>query len=396
MKKVVFLGASKMQLAPIKYARAKGYFVITIDNQPSNIGHKMADLSYNCSTTDFEAVLDICVSQSVDGIVCYASDPAAYTQSFVANRLGHKANPIDSVKILSNKNLFREFLLEHKFNVPKAASFHLYEELEPIVSNMKFPLYMKPIDSSGSKGVSKLEHKDELFEAFNLAKKYSRSGKLIIEEEIKKIGYQIAGDGFYFNENLVFYNWAQEHFNKNLNGLVPIGESFPVGLSVEKKNLVKQETERLLKLLNWYGGALNFDFVFDENGDFYFLELGPRNGGCLIPEVIKFQSGVDLIAATVELSLGNMPVIENNRKNEFWSSYMIHSENEGVFDSLQVQPNFKGKIVELDLWVKPGDYIYKYSGSDKILGTAIIKFDNVEDMISQMDNMCQYINILLI
>jgi hypothetical protein len=75
---------------------------------------------------------------------------------------------------------------------------------------------------------------------------------------------------------------------------------------------------------------------------------------------------------------------------------MIHSENEGVFDSLQVQPNFKGKIVELDLWVKPGDYIYKYSGSDKILGTAIIKFDNVEDMISQMDNMCQYINILLI
>jgi biotin carboxylase len=219
---------------------------------------------------------------------------------------------------------------------------------------------------------------------------------LIIEEEIKKVGYQIAGDGFYYNQNLIYFNWAQEHFNKNLNGLVPIGESFPVKLDAEKRNIVKNETERLLMLLNWYGGALNFDFVFDEKGDFYFLELGPRNGGCLIPEVIKYQSDVDLIAATVELSLGNEPLIIDSNKCEFWSSYMIHSENEGVFDRIKIQPDFKGKIVELDIWVKPGDKIFEYTGSDKIIGTAIIQFDNYEDMTFQMDNMCQFISVLLL
>src|SRR5690606_25163917 len=148
-------------------------------------------------------------------------------------------------------------------------------------------------------------------------------------------GYQVAGDGFIVDGKLVFRCWADEHFDKLCNGLVPIGQTFPTSHRKELLDIAHAESQRLLTLLGMRMGALNFDFVFSDEGKFYFLELGPRNGGCLIPEVIRYATNVDLIKYTVDAALGmDCTSLEMTQAEGYWSSYMVHALEDGTFKEL--------------------------------------------------------------
>jgi len=127
-KCILFLGGAASQIPSIKYAKEQGHYVITCDYLPENPGHRYADEYYNVSTTDKEAVLVLARELNIDGIVAYASDPAAPTQAYVGNELGLPSNPYESVLILTRKDLFRDFLKKNDFYVPKSASFYSFSK----------------------------------------------------------------------------------------------------------------------------------------------------------------------------------------------------------------------------------------------------------------------------
>ena len=119
MKRVLMLGGSLYQTYAIKEAVRLGYYVITCDYLPGNPGHQFAHEYHNVSTTDKEAVLALARELKVDGVVAYASDPAAPTAAYVCEQLGLPTSPYKSVEILSNKDLFRDFLQKTASHVPK-------------------------------------------------------------------------------------------------------------------------------------------------------------------------------------------------------------------------------------------------------------------------------------
>lgn len=387
-KKILFLGAAPTQIPPLRYASGQGHYVITCDYLPENPGHKLAHESYNVSTTDKEAVLDLARRLKIDGIVAYASDPAAPTAAYVAEQMGLPGNPYHAVLTLARKDLFRDFLKEHGFNVPRSKSFYAREEARAWLNEIGYPAFIKPVDSSGSKGVTHLVDPTRFDEAFDHALKYSREKKVVVEAEIIRASYQVAGDGFVVGGRLVFRCWADEHFDKLCNGLVPIGQTFPTSHSEGCLQIAHTESQRLLTLLGMKTGALNFDFVFSEDGKFHFLELGPRNGGCLIPEVIRCSTEIDLIKYTVDAALG-LPCSDLSMKSVqgYWSSYMVHSLRTGLFKDIWLSDRIKPKIVEQDIWVQPGDEVEKYLGSNHTLGTMILKFDSMAEMLAMVDNM---------
>lgn len=388
MKRILFLGAAPTQIPPIRYALSQGHYVITCDYLPDNPGHKLAHEWYNVSTTDKEAVLQLAKQLKIDGIVAYASDPAAPTAAYVGNALGLPSNPYEAVLTLARKDLFRAFLRNHEFNVPRSESFSDREQARIWLNEISLPAFIKPVDSSGSKGVTKLEDATHFDAAFDHALTYSREKKIVVESQIVRDGYQVAGDGFVVNGKLVFRCWADEHFDKLCNGLVPIGQSFPTCHPVELLETAHQETQRLLSLLGMKTGALNFDFVFTQEGRFYFLELGPRNGGCLIPEVIRYGTGVDLIKFTVDAALGfSCEAIAMKPCDGYWSSYMVHALEDGVYQDLWLSERIKACIIEKDIWVKPGDDVRKYLGSNDTLGTMILRFNSQQEMLDMIDNM---------
>ena len=396
MKRILFLGGAPTQIAPLKYAKEQHYYVITCDYLPENPGHKIADEYYNVSTTDKEAVLALAKKLKIDGVVAYASDPAAPTAAYVAENLGLPGNPYKSVEILARKDLFREFLADNDFNVPRSKSFYVIDEAKQWLSEIGLPAFIKPVDSSGSKGVIKLEETDGLEQAFNYALGFSREKKVVIEEALVRSGHQVAGDGFVVDGILTFRCWADENFDHLCNGLVPIGQTFPTSQSNERLEVAHAESQRLLTLLGIKTGALNFDFLFTEDGKFYFLELGPRNGGCQIPEVIRYSTSIDLIKYTVDAAVGlKCNELKMTNINGYWSSYIIHSLQDGIFKELWLSDRVKKYIVEQDIYVKSGDQVYKFSGSHHTLGTMILNYPSMEEMKNMLDHMERDIRVIV-
>ena len=128
MKRVLMLGGSNFQIPIIKKAKEMGLYVITCDYLPDNPGHKFSDEYHNVSTTDKEGVLELAKSLNIDGIVCYASDVSAPTAAYVAEKMKLPSQPYNSVYLLTHKDLFRKFLKENGFNVPKAQGYSCIEE----------------------------------------------------------------------------------------------------------------------------------------------------------------------------------------------------------------------------------------------------------------------------
>lgn len=399
MKKLLVLTGNYYQIPAIKKAKKMGNYVITCDYLDDNLGHCYADESHHISYTDKEAVLELAKSLKVDGIVCFSTDAAATTVAYVAEKLGLPSQPYKSVEIISNKENFRTFLKEHNFSVPKAKGYQTFEEAKNDFPQFHLPVIIKPVDSSGSRGVSKIDCIDELQEKVENALRFSRNNRFIIEEIVEKRGYQVGGDGFSVNGKLVFRCFANSHFPetslKPVNPFVPIGSSFPSKNPEHIQEKIHEEIQRLLDLLEMKTGAYNFDIQIDEFENIYILDMGVRNGGNLIPYVTECATGVDMIEYTIKAALGeDCSDLEMVTPKGCWASYSIHSQVIGQFKKIEIEENFKvNHVVEYDLTVKKGDQISDYTGSDAKIGTMILKFFSMDEMLVKMENMTNWIKI---
>lgn len=395
-KKILLLGASAIQIPPILYAKDQGYHVITCDNIPTNPGHHYADESFNISTTDKEAVLTLATEQKIDAIVAYASDPSAPTAAYVGNQLGLISNPYESVCILTDKTRYRRFLRQNNFNVPQFIYASSIEDALKQIDTLSFPLMVKPADSSGSKGVRKIHSVTELPSAFDYAFGFARNKLVIIEEYIQRKGYQIAGDAFILDGKITFHCLANEHFNDDCNPNVPIGESFPSMLDTSIQESIIDEINRLLTLLGMNAGAINIDAIIDHNNNIYIMEIGPRNGGNLIPEVIRYSTNIDLVAYTVESALGNdCSALQITPTKDYYASYIIHSEHEGTFNQLSIDEPLKDKIIDMKLYAKPKQSVYPFNGSQFGLGSIILRFNSMQEMLETMPKLPKLVHIQL-
>lgn len=232
MKKILLLGGSAQQIPAIEYANKQGYYTVLCDYLRDNPGQYYVDKFYCVSTTDKEAILEVSQKEKVDGIVAYASDPAAPTAAYVAETMGLPTNPYKSVVILAYKDKFREFLKANDFNCPYFISSNNYDEINESIPEFKIPVMVKPLDSSGSKGVKKVESLNELRAAYNDAREQSRGKKVIVEEYITMAHkYIIGGDCFVLNGKVVFWGLLNCHRNFNENPLIPTGKSHPIQVS---------------------------------------------------------------------------------------------------------------------------------------------------------------------
>lgn len=396
-KKILFLGGAASQVPPIEYAKNKGHHVITCDYLPENPGHQLADEYFNISTTDKEAVLELAEKLNIDGIVAYASDPAAPTAAYVSEKMGLPGNPYDSVLTLARKDLFRKFLEENNFNTPQSKSFYDLDKASDWINEIGLPAFIKPVDSSGSKGVTEITTIEHLKDAFDYALSFSREKKVVVEQKIVRAGYQIDSDIFMSDGKVAFWIWGDQHQDVSCHPYAPVAISFPSVLSPALQETAKNEVEKILTKLGFKTGAFNVEFVVDKNGEVWVIEIGPRNGGNLIPEVIKYASGVDTIAATVDESLGLSFSLDTPPINEgFWSSYIIHSKADGHLEDIQFSDRLKSYIVEKNIYAKKGSEVRKFSGSHDTLGMMILKFPDENTMLEMLDDMDNDIKVIVI
>jgi len=394
-KRIMLLGGNYTQMTCTLAAKAEGYHVISVDYLPDNPAHRFADEYHNVSTVDKEAVLDLARSLKIDGIVSYASDVSAPTAAYVAEALGLPTNPYDSVWIMTHKDLFRKFMRENGFAMPEGKSFTDRDEAFRFFQTLKKPVMVKPVDSSGSKGVNKVFDDHGFDAAWDEACSYSRSGQIIVERFIQRVGYQIDGDGFVRDGKFVFWGICNQHHDDPLAPHTPIGHSYPPTQDMKYQEKAKSEIERMFALLGMHMGAYNIEYIVGEDGEVYILEVGPRNGGNYITDAVRAATGMDLAKYTVRQAVGDdLDGLYQAEPARCASSYLIHSQKDGILKSIRIAPEIEKRIVLKHMFVNIGDEVKKFRNASCDIGALVLAFeDDVEEMCRIVDNMNDYIHV---
>ena len=396
-KKIMLLGGLRYLLPVIEAAHKLGYYVITCDYIPDNIAHKYSDEYVNVSIIDKEAVLAVAREKQIDGIMSFAVDPGVVTAAYVQDRMGLPAfGPYESVCILQNKDRFRDFLAKHGFNVPQAKGFSSIEEAMSEKYWYPWPVIVKPTDSAGSKGVTRVDRLEDLEAALQTAFDHSLSGRVIVEEFIEKAGCSSDSDCFSVDGELKFVSFSAQRFDVNApNPYTPSAFSWPSTFTKEQETELTSEIQRLLTLLGMRTSVYNIETRIGTNGKPYIMEVSPRGGGNRLSEMLRFATGVDLITNAVRAAVGDeVAGIEQKDYDDHWAEVVLHSGNSGRFQSLDIAPDFAEKHVkQIDLWVKPGDEVRAFMGANDAIGTLVLYFDTVEELVSALKDVDNWMTI---
>lgn len=389
MKKLLILGAMEMHVPLIQRAKEMGNYVITVDYIPESPGHKLADEAYFDSTTDLDAVLKLSKKLNIDGIMTYNSDPAAPTAAYVAEKLGLPGNPYQSVKIMSEKNLFRDFLISNGLNAPKFGNYLNIEDALCHINDFSFPIIIKPVDSSGSKGVTVVNNVNDVQNAIECALEKSRSKKFIIEEYIEPVGKQLHGDGFVQNGKVVFLHLGDHHFDSTINNLVPYSTTYPTEHPVEIVNACKNQIQDFMSKVGFKNGGFNVELrISNKDNKPYIIDIGARNGGNFTPKVIEYGSGFNFLDRAIKIALGeNIDDIKMTDKVSNFVSYLIlHSDKNGVLNNIVLDKMIEDRIIEKHIYLKSGDKVETFLGANAALGVLIMKYESREVMNEIVEN----------
>lgn len=397
-KKLMLLGGIRYLLPVIKAAHEQGYYVITADYLPDNIAHKYSDEYVNVSIIDKEAVLKVAQEKQIDGIMSFGVDPGVVSASYVQNQMGLPSfGPFESVEILQNKDKFRNFLKINGFNVPEAKGFASIEEAMSETYWFPWPCIVKPTDSAGSKGVTRVNKPEDLRPALEYAFNHSISGHVIVEEFLDKKGCSSDTDSYAQDGILKFVSFSAQRFDTNAtNPYTPAAYSWPSTFNKKEEDYLTSEIQRLISLLHLKTAVFNIEVRVSTNGKPYIMELTPRGGGNRLCEMLRYATGVDMITAITRAIVGDEPApIEQKPYNGHWAEIILHAEKNGIYQGIQINQNLPAEIVEKDLWVKKGDSVHGFEGANDAIGTLVLRFENAEDLETALLNQKEWLKVVV-
>ena len=396
MKKILLLGGSSQQVIAIETAKRLGLYTILCDYLPDNPGQFHADKFYQESTTDKDKILQIAQDEKVDYIIAYASDPAAPTAAYVAEKMGLPTNPYKAVETLCNKDLFREFLSTHGFNTPRAVGFISKEKAIADIINFTLPIIVKPVDSSGSKGATVIRGTEDIESAIDFAFSFSRGHRIIIEEFIEKNHpYLIGGDIFVSDGKVIQWGLMNCHRDSSVNPLVPVGKSYPPLLDSADLQAVKDTMQKLVTDLGIQFGPMNVELVVDANKRVFPIDIGPRSGGNMIPDLLGMIFNCDVVEMSVRAAMGESVGSEMGKGTPYYATLNLHSNRKGIYNRIAFSHKIEQYIIRKNIYKKPGDDVNFFANAANSLGIIFFKFPDEHTMIEMEEHMNEQVRIVL-
>lgn len=398
MKKLMILGGARYALPVIEAAHNMGCYVITCDYLPDNIAHRFSDEYCNVSIIDKDAVLEVAQKLKIDGIMSFACDPGVVTAAYVAEKMGlPSVGSYEAVSVLQNKGRFRAFLTEHGFNVPIAKGYKSIDDALQDVDIFHWPVIVKPTDSAGSKGVTKVENPSKLKESIEYALSFSHCDEFIIEDFLEQVGYSSDTDSFSVDGELKFVSFDCQLFDKKAeNPYTPAAYSWPASISEEHQKELASEIQRLITLLGLKSSIYNIETRECIDGKAYIMECSPRGGGNRLAEMLRYATGVDLIKAAVLAAIGEeITDVVQKPYDGCWAEIVLHSDNPGLFENLWISDEINDCVVERDLWIKQGEHVGGFSAANEAIGTLVLRFEDSKMLDRVLSNQEEYVKVIV-
>lgn len=396
----MLLGGLRYLLPVIEAAHRHGIHVITVDYLPGNIAHKYSDEYHNVSIIDKDAVLALAQELQIDGIMSFAVDPGVVAAAYTAEKMGLPFQcSYEAACILQDKSRFRQFLADKGFNVPNARGYSEGDDALKDIDYFNWPIIVKPVDSAGSKGVTRVDDPSDLPAAIAHALDCSPSRHYIIEDFLEKAGFSSDTDSFSVDGDLVFCTFNNQYFDEDAeNEYTPAAYSWPSSLPQETQDELRRELQRLVTLLDMKTGLYNIETRLCSNGKAYIMEVSPRAGGNRLAEMLKYVTGEDIIerATLAAVSEPFQPIARGaDETRQHVVEIILHANQSGTFSHLEIAPELRSIIIEEDLWIQPGTKVETFTGANMAIGTLAFRAESQEDVSLIINQVKRYVKVIV-
>lgn len=391
-EKIMILGAGIYQVPLIRKAKEMGLYTI-VSSIPGNYpGFAIADQVYYLNTTDKESILEVCEKERVAGICTAGTDIAIATIGYVNHELGLAGITEPAASRAADKTVMQETFHKGGVSAAKFVKADSPEAVRAAADEIGFPVVVKCVDSSGSRGINIVEDPDGLEAAFRAALEVSRKNYVLVEEKLK--GTEIGIDGIVQNGEIIFLAPHQKSVWRNGDTVITAGHDFPYQCSDALMEDIWRQTGRAVAALELNDCAINLD-AFADGDRLSIIEIGGRSGATCIPELISRCYGFDYYEKILQLALGmkvscdaaQEPVPCRARLMMCPVDGTITDIDETGLDAIRAE----GIDVSLDHGV--GDPVEAMHNGTARIGQVIAGADSEEQMRAIMDRVYRCIRI---
>jgi len=377
-KKILVVGAGVAQINSINTLMRLGYFVIAIDGDECAPGLKSANQSEVCDIRNYKELIKIAEKYKVNAITSFCTDIPIISVTKACEQLNLKGLEPKSAELFVNKKFQRLLMKKNEILIPKYATFESVKEAKLILKDFNQAIVIKPIDSSGSKGVKyfddiSLVDRDYLKEVLTL----SISGQGIIEAFIK--GKEIAVDGFVIDGTCRILSICSKQ-RTSPPYLLDTELRFPSHLSEERIKKVRNLTEKIVSVSEMNNSPFHIEMINSKEGPI-IVEFAARGAGFnVFDKIIPHVSGIDTISIQASLALGDRPVIKDIERNAA-ILHFISSNTHGIVDKISNKDSLLSihGVEEVQFYVGLGDNVYPLKSGQDRLGYILCLFDNLKE-----------------
>ncbi|RPI78052.1 MAG: ATP-grasp domain-containing protein [Desulfobacteraceae bacterium] len=388
-KTLLILGGGFHQVPVYEAAKKMGVHVIGLDRNKDAAARFLADEFYHIGIADPDLIIKTLNGTPIDGLISPAADTGHRSIYALSHRFNLPFKPsLPAVTSSMNKAYFLKCITD--LNLPGHAYFHAgrLDELNDAALRMGYPLIVKPVDSSGSKGITLVSLPDHLETALRHAMSFSSAHEIILEQYIEGTNYGVEAFRLQGKTILLAVNHKTDIFQTNFETMQHI---LSPALPADLQKAVERSIDLICDKLLIADGPVNFDFIL-KDGKIFFHDIGARLGGNGLSDLVKLAYGLDLPELTIRLALGdNLDDQTWFRKRTGYAGLrMLFSQTGGTFvdldglNKLKTHPAFSG----VRLFVKSGDQVYPFSHANFKLGymlAAHADLHQVMDLLSQVD-----------
>ena len=306
--KIAIIGASNQQNPLILRAKARNYETHTFAwNDGEDAGIQSSDHFYPISAANKEEILQKCREIGIDAVASIGSDMSAQAASYVAADMGLHGNKVEGITLATNKILTRRRFDEIGIPQPRYVEIGDAIALDRI-RELNYPLIIKPSDRSGARGIKVIYDESEFFGAVNQARDISFERKAVAEEYIDGNVYSCECVSYNRDHKVVGYTKRSVDIVNGKPCEYKYTQPAAIPRSIIKR--VEKELPRALDALEIASGVSSAEFIVDEKGDIFFIEISPYMYGDYIgTDLAPVAYGVELTDLVLDISMGIAPEI---------------------------------------------------------------------------------------
>jgi biotin carboxylase len=379
MKKLMILGASIYQVPLIRTAKRMGIYTIAASVPGNYPGFSVADKACFINTTDKDAILEVCKEEDINGICTSGTDVAVATIGHVNEAMGLAGISEGAAVKACDKYAMKEAFKAGGVDASQFIKVHSLEEAYAAADEIGYPVVVKCVDSSGSRGINVVETKEGIEAAYNESVRYSHKDYVLVEEMLH--GNEIGVDGMVQDGEIILIAPHEKYTYKNGGATIPAGHSFPYYCSDAVRKEIDKQITLAVRALGLDNCAFNSD-VFVDGDRVHIIEMGGRAGATGIPELISIYYGFDFYEKMIENAFGQKVDLSGSGQLTPCMSKLLMSPVDGVISNIDTAKIEKlrkaGNDITLDYRV--GSTVEQMHNGTTRIGHLIARTDNVEEV----------------